>query len=75
MKYEEIYERLTTTGVAYILDDFEGVAVRLVHGQEGTMAYAKRNGKKEFKTKTSEKYVFNVVIEGKEITKEEYDSY
>ncbi len=75
MEYEKIYKRLANQGVVYILDDFEEVAIRLVLEKDKTIAYLKRKGRKEGLSDATLKTVFDVELEGVEITKEEYDNY
>lgn len=75
MKHQDIYKRLKENGVVYIVDDYEEVALRLVHGEKETSAYLKRMGRKECVSKVSSELVFNIQNEGREIDKSYYDNF
>lgn len=75
MEIRIISERLNTVGVVYICEDFEEVAIRLVDEENEIIAYVKRKGRREFLSRPSEKFVYDVELEGREMTKEEYDNY
>lgn len=75
MDLTKMCETLKRKGVIFIEEDYEEVAVRLQAGKDATLAFIKRKGRKEARTITSNKMVFDAIIYGKEISKEEYDNY
>lgn len=74
MKAELISEKLQQNKSVYIKDDFEQMAIRIVPEAE-TLVFAKFKGKKEYPINQAVKIVFDIQMNGEEISKSEYENY
>ena len=75
MKLTDIIDKLIVGFPVYIRDDYEQAVLRLVPTGHGELAYVKWKGKKELQHHYSSKTVFEMEMNGEEITKDEYDEY
>ncbi len=75
MKLTDIIDKLSVGFPVYIRDDYEQAVLRLVPTGHGELAYVKWKGKKELQHHYSSKVVFEMEMNGEEITKEEYEKY
>lgn len=71
-RFSDILQKIAKQDV-FILNDFENIAIRSDYN--GQQLYAKPQGLNEYKIKFAAHIVQEAFMEGKEITKEEYENY
>ena len=75
MKIEEIGLKLQNNESVYIKDDFEQMAIRIMPDDGETKVYAKFKGKKEYAIDRKIKLVYDIEVNGEEITEADYKNY
>ena len=75
MNDKDLSMKLIAGNQVYIRDDYEQAVLRLVPTGHGELAYVKWKGHKEVQHHYSSKTVFEMKMNGEEITKEEYEKY
>ncbi|MDO4763730.1 MAG: hypothetical protein Q4A00_05055 [Flavobacteriaceae bacterium] len=75
MVLSDIVKKLNNQESVYIKDDFEEVVIRLIPNNEEVIVYAKFKGKAEYLIDRKAKLVLDVEMNGKEISKSEYEEY
>ena len=77
LKIGQVFESLQKQGFVCVVDEYEELAVRLVHDDNETKVYVKRKGRKEIPSKLSVDIIQETIHElnNKEISLEDYYKY
>lgn len=62
-------------GTVYLKDDYEDIVLRIVVIEKLTHCFIKRRGRKEVEVDSTDKDIFESMMYGYEISKEEYDKF
>ncbi|WP_276908990.1 hypothetical protein [Hallella colorans] len=62
-------------GAVYLKDDYEDIVLRLVFVGKSTHCFIKRRGRSEVEVDSTDKDIFESKMNGREISKEEYDKF
>lgn len=62
-------------GPVYLKDDYEDAVLRIISTGQGAKHYLKRRGRKEIEVPSSDKDIFEMTMNGHEISKKEYDRF
>lgn len=75
MNQKELYNRLQSGEMVYLLDDFKEAVIRLYFDNGQTKAFIKHHGHNEIEISQSNETVCDIILGGKKISKSEYEKY
>lgn len=76
MNISEIRHNLNDGNTIYLVDRFEGVAIRLSPNSRGSVdAFIKRHGREEIAIERTAKIIFEAELQGETIAKDEYNRF
>jgi hypothetical protein len=71
----ELFRKLSKTKAVCIKDDFDECAMKFVVVNEEVCAFGKSKGGKERNLDFTSKYVYDSLLDGNEITEQQYEKF